>query len=158
MLTFGRHRPAQPGRGKPLQCRPYGGRANADPRSISLPETPAALDRSTSLTWRIAILSAGIVPSRGNAEGADAKRGQQRRSPRDPTRVKSSWNAERDQIGMEIIADSRATSPRKLHAFIESLDGKFRVECLNANWFLSLDEARRKCEGCRDYNEVRPPV
>jgi putative transposase len=28
------------------------------------------------------------------------------------------------------------------NAFIESLNGKFRAECLNANWFLSLDEAR----------------
>jgi hypothetical protein len=26
--------------------------------------------------------------------------------------------------------------------FIESLNGKFRAECPNANWFLSLDEAR----------------
>ena len=32
------------------------------------------------------------------------------------------------------------------NAFIESLNGKFRAECLNANWFLSLDEAQRKCE------------
>jgi putative transposase len=43
------------------------------------------------------------------------------------------------------------------NAFIESLNGKFRAECLNANWFMSLDEARRKCEAWRrDYNEVRP--
>ncbi len=43
------------------------------------------------------------------------------------------------------------------NAFIESLNGKFRAECLNANWFQSLDEARRKCEAWRrDYNEVRP--
>src|SRR5580698_7339184 len=43
------------------------------------------------------------------------------------------------------------------NAFIESLNGKFRAECLNANWFLSLDEARRTCEAWRkDYNEVRP--
>jgi putative transposase len=43
------------------------------------------------------------------------------------------------------------------NAFIESLNGKFRAECLNANWFLSLDEARRKCEAWRiDYNEIRP--
>ena len=43
------------------------------------------------------------------------------------------------------------------NAFIESLNGKFRAECLNANWFLSLDEAQRKCEAWRrDYNEVRP--
>jgi len=43
------------------------------------------------------------------------------------------------------------------NAFIESFNGKFRTECLNANWFLSLDEARAKCEAWRrDYNEVRP--
>ena len=43
------------------------------------------------------------------------------------------------------------------NAFIEIFNGKFRAECLNANWFLSLDEARRKCEAWRrDYNEVRP--
>jgi putative transposase len=43
------------------------------------------------------------------------------------------------------------------NAFIESLNGKFRAECLNANWFQSLDEARQKCEAWRrDYNEGRP--
>jgi putative transposase len=42
------------------------------------------------------------------------------------------------------------------NAFIESLNGKFRAECLNTHWFMSLDEARQKCEAwCRDYNEVR---
>jgi putative transposase len=43
------------------------------------------------------------------------------------------------------------------NAFIESFNGKFRAECLNANWFICLDEARAKCEAWRrDYNEVRP--
>lgn len=43
------------------------------------------------------------------------------------------------------------------NAFIESLNGKFRAECLNAHWFISLDEMRRICEDWRrDYNEVRP--
>jgi putative transposase len=43
------------------------------------------------------------------------------------------------------------------NAYIESFNGKFRAECLNANWFLSLDEARQKCEAWRrDYNDVRP--
>lgn len=30
------------------------------------------------------------------------------------------------------------------NAFIESLNGKFRTECLNTHWFMSLNEARRK--------------
>lgn len=43
------------------------------------------------------------------------------------------------------------------NAFIESFNGKFRAECLNASWFLSLEDARSKCEAWRiDYNEVRP--
>jgi putative transposase len=42
------------------------------------------------------------------------------------------------------------------NAFIESFNGKFRAECLNAHWFMSLDDARRKCETWRrDYNEER---
>ena len=43
------------------------------------------------------------------------------------------------------------------NAFIESFNGKFRAECLNAHWFMSLDDARRKMEEWRrDDNEVRP--
>jgi len=43
------------------------------------------------------------------------------------------------------------------NAFIESFNGKFRAECLNAHWFMSLDDARQKCEDWRrDYNEERP--
>jgi putative transposase len=43
------------------------------------------------------------------------------------------------------------------NAFIESLNGKFRAECLNTHWFMSLDDAREKMESWRkDYNEVRP--
>ena len=43
------------------------------------------------------------------------------------------------------------------NAFIESFNGKFRAECLNAHWFMTLDDARRKCEAWhRDCNEERP--
>ncbi len=43
------------------------------------------------------------------------------------------------------------------NAFIESFNGKFRDECLNQNWFVSLDDARRIIEAWRvDYNTVRP--
>jgi hypothetical protein len=43
------------------------------------------------------------------------------------------------------------------NAHIESFNGKFRDECLNENWFLSLQEAREKIEAWRrDYNQVRP--
>jgi putative transposase len=43
------------------------------------------------------------------------------------------------------------------NAFVESFNGKFRDECLNENWFLDLDDARRKIEDWRqDFNMVRP--
>ncbi len=35
------------------------------------------------------------------------------------------------------------------NAFIESFNGKFRAECLNAHRFMSLDDAQRKCEAWR---------
>lgn len=41
--------------------------------------------------------------------------------------------------------------------YIESFNGSFRDECLNVNWFLSLDDAREKMESWRqEYNEFRP--
>ena len=43
------------------------------------------------------------------------------------------------------------------NAFIESINGKFRDECLNENWFTSLKDAQEKIESWRrDYNRNRP--
>ncbi len=43
------------------------------------------------------------------------------------------------------------------NAFIESFNGRLRAECLNGNWFLSLEDARSTFEAWRrDYNEERP--
>lgn len=43
------------------------------------------------------------------------------------------------------------------NAVIESFNGRFRDECLNANVFVSLHDARQKIETWRiDYNEHRP--
>jgi putative transposase len=43
------------------------------------------------------------------------------------------------------------------NALVESFNGRLRDECLNTNWFLSLDDARRKIEAWREhYNESRP--
>jgi putative transposase len=42
------------------------------------------------------------------------------------------------------------------NAFIESFNGKFRDECLNEHWFLSLQEAQLVIEAWRrEYNEER---
>ena len=43
------------------------------------------------------------------------------------------------------------------NAVSESFNGRFRDECLNANVFISLHDARQKIEAWRmDYNEHRP--
>ena len=41
--------------------------------------------------------------------------------------------------------------------FIESFNGSFRDECLNTNWFLSLEDAFEKINAWREeYNTFRP--
>ena len=43
------------------------------------------------------------------------------------------------------------------NAFIESFNGTFRDECLNADWFVDMQDARTKIECWRcEYNERRP--
>jgi len=43
------------------------------------------------------------------------------------------------------------------NAFIESFNGRFRQECLNQHWFLSLKDAEEKIQAWReDYNKCRP--
>jgi putative transposase len=43
------------------------------------------------------------------------------------------------------------------NAFVESINGRLRDECLDAHWFLSSTDARRKIEVWRRrYNDSRP--
>jgi putative transposase len=43
------------------------------------------------------------------------------------------------------------------NAFVESFNGKLRDACLNEQWFLTLDDAKRNIEAWRiHYNRVRP--
>jgi putative transposase len=43
------------------------------------------------------------------------------------------------------------------NAHIESFNGSFRDECLNTNWFMSLEDARQKINMWKnEYNEFRP--
>jgi len=58
-----------------------------------------------------------------------------------------------NQVRLDFITKGKPTE----NGHIESFNGKFRDECLSENWFISLDDARRKVEEYRvDYNEVRP--
>ncbi len=54
------------------------------------------------------------------------------------------------------IAFSRPGKPTD-NAFVESFNGTFRAECLNAHWFTTLTETRQIVETWRrEYNESRP--
>ena len=53
------------------------------------------------------------------------------------------------------MAFSRPGKPTD-NAFVESFNGTFRAECLNAHWFSSLTEAQRIVETWRgEHNESR---
>ena len=61
-------------------------------------------------------------------------------------------------VGLDSRRGPRLQPARQAHnAFAESFNGHVLAECLNAFWFLSLDDARVKCEAWQiDYNQVRP--
>ena len=61
--------------------------------------------------------------------------------------------AEQNHVVLDFSRPGKPTD----NPFIESFNGKFRDECLNENWFLSLADARRIIERHRrEYNEERP--
>jgi len=56
-------------------------------------------------------------------------------------------------VGLHFIEPGKPSQ----NGHMESFNGKLRDECLNENWFLSLDDARRIIEDWRlDYNQNRP--
>jgi putative transposase len=68
------------------------------------------------------------------------------------SRVVDQW-AFKHSVELHFIAPGKPTE----NALIESFNGKFRDECLNEHWFLTLPEAREKIEiWRRDYNQARP--
>jgi putative transposase len=68
------------------------------------------------------------------------------------SRVVDQWAYE-NGVEFHFIEPGKPTQ----NAYIESFNGKFRDECLNQNWFLSLNDARRIIEEWRvDYNTARP--
>jgi len=61
--------------------------------------------------------------------------------------------AYQNQIDLDFSRPGKPTD----NALIESFNGSFRDECLNVNWFLSLEDAKDKIEAWRrDYNDFRP--
>jgi putative transposase len=68
------------------------------------------------------------------------------------SRALDTWAAGRG-ITLDFTRPGKPTD----NGHIESFNGKFRDECLNQHWFLSLGDARQLIEAWRlDYNSVRP--
>jgi putative transposase len=67
-------------------------------------------------------------------------------------RALAAWSEERG-VRLEFIQPGKPVQ----NAYVESFNGRLRDECLNANRFTSLSDARRKVETWRvDYNQQRP--
>jgi len=61
--------------------------------------------------------------------------------------------AHQNNVSLDFIQPGKPTQ----NAFIESFNGKFRDECLNEHWFISLSDAKEKIEKWRcEYNTFRP--
>jgi len=61
--------------------------------------------------------------------------------------------AHRNKVKLDFSRPGKPTD----NAFIESFNGRLRQECLNQNWFTSLDDAKQIVEEWRrDYNQLRP--
>ena len=61
--------------------------------------------------------------------------------------------AHRHGIALRLIEPGKPNQ----NAYVESLNGRFRDECLNEHWFTSLAHARTVIETWRrEYNDERP--
>jgi len=88
-----------------------------------------------------------IASERGLAEAIVLDNGPEFRG-----RALAAWSEER-RVRLEFIQPGKPVQ----NAYAESFNGRLRDECLNANWFTSLSDARRKIESWRqDYNQERP--
>ena len=62
------------------------------------------------------------------------------------------WSKD-NHIKLNFIQPGKPTQ----NAFVESFNGKFRNECLNQHWFISLEEARKEIAKWQyHYNNIRP--
>jgi putative transposase len=95
---------------------------------------------------RVVTVLEGIATDRGYPKAIMVDNGSEFQS-----RAVNAWAHEHD-VELHFIRPGKPVE----NAFIESFNGKFRDECLNQHWFLSLAEARRIIEAWRvQYNTAR---
>lgn len=107
-----------------------------------------AIEVDTSLGgWRVRRVLDRIASERGLPEAIVVDNGPEFRG-----RAMAAWSEEHG-VRLQFIQPGKPTQ----NAYVESFNGRLRDECLNANWFTSLTDARRKIESWRqDYNQQRP--
>lgn len=107
-----------------------------------------AIDVGQSLKGEDVVMTLGrIVTGRGLPATIKVENGSEFIS-----KVVDKWAYE-NGVELDFSRPGRPTDNAK----IESFNGRFRQECLNQYWFLSLDDARDKIEAWRrHYNESRP--
>jgi putative transposase len=110
-------------------------------------EAPA-IEVDTSLSGlRVTRILDRIIAERGRPDGLRLDNG-----PEFTSRCFIAW-AEQHGVPLIYIQPGKPVQ----NSYIESFNGRFRDECLNANWFENLADARRKIEAWReDYNQARP--
>jgi putative transposase len=97
--------------------------------------------------WRVRRVLDRIAGQRGLPEAIILDNGPEFRG-----RALAAWSEER-RVRLEFIQPGKPVQ----NAYVESFNGRLRDECLNANWFTSLNDARGKIESWRqDYNQQRP--
>ncbi len=107
-----------------------------------------AIEVDTSLTGKrvVAVLDR-LVEQRGAPQSITVDHG-----PEFEGQALDAW-AYRYGIRLAFIRPGKPVE----NAYIESFNGKFRDECLNEHWFVTMDHARRLIERWRiEYNTERP--
>lgn len=107
-----------------------------------------ATETDTSLSgWRVRRVLDRLTGERGRPEAIVVDNGPEFRC-----RAMESWSEQRG-VRLKFIEPGKPVQ----NAFIESFNGRLREECLNANWFLNVSDARRRIEAWRrHYNQERP--
>jgi putative transposase len=107
-----------------------------------------AIETDTSLGGeRVVRVLDEVMRRRGKPQVIQIDNGPEFRS-----KVLDVW-ACRNGVKLDFIEPGKPTQ----NGLIESFNGRFRDECLNQEWFVSLQEARQIIEGWRiHYNSKRP--
>jgi putative transposase len=107
-----------------------------------------ALEVDTSITaTRVKAVLERLADTRGLPRSITVDHG-----PEFEGQVLDAW-AYRSNVQLSFI---RPGKPNE-NAYIESFNGKFRDECLNEHWFITMAQARRAIESWRiEYNTERP--